>query len=44
MTPAPAAGDILGIEDCTKATTSRDEPATERAPHLLINAKPVPGS
>ena len=39
MTPAPAACDILGLEDCTKATTSRDEPATQRAARLLINAK-----
>ena len=44
MTPAPAACDILGLEDCIKATTFRDEPATERAARLLINAKSVPGS
>ena len=42
--PCPAAGDIFSLEDCTKATTSWDEPATERDAGLLINAKPIPGS
>ena len=44
MIPALAACDILGFEDCTKATTSRNEPATEHAARLVINAKQVPGS
>ena len=44
MTPAPAAFDILCLEECTKATTSRDESTTERSARLLINARPVPGS
>ena len=43
-TAAPAACDIRGPEDCTKATTSRDEPATKHAARLVINAKLVPGS
>ena len=44
MTPAPASCDILGLEDYTKATTCQDEPATEHAACLVINAKPVPGA
>lgn len=44
ITPAPAAFDILGLEECTKATTSRDEPVSEPVACLLINAKPIPGS
>ena len=44
MTPAPAACDILGLEECTKAAPSRDDSAIEYAARLLINARPVPGS
>ena len=44
MTPAPAACNILGFEECTKATPSRNESATEYAARLLSNARPAPGS
>lgn len=44
MTPAPAACDILGLEECTKATPSLNDSATEYAARLLINARPAPES
>ena len=44
MTLDPSACDILAYEECTKATPSRDESATEPAARLLINAKLGPGS
>ena len=44
MTPARAACDILRLEECTKATPSRNDSAIEYAARLLINARPAPGS
>ena len=44
MTPAPAACDILRLEECTKAAPSRNDSAIEYAARLLINARPAPGS
>ena len=44
MTPAPAACDILCLEECTKATPSRNDSATEYAARCLINARPAPES
>ena len=44
MTPAPAACDILGHQECTKATASRDEWATEGASPMLSNSESAPGS
>ena len=42
MTPAPAACDIHGLGECTKATPSRNDSATEYTARLLINARPAP--
>ena len=45
MTSAHAACDILGLEECTKATPPPGtDPATGRTARLLVNVKPVPGS
>ena len=44
MIPAPTACDILGFEECTKPTPSRNHSATEYAARLLINARTAPGS
>ena len=44
MTPAPAACDILRLEECTKATTSRNDSAIKYAARLLANARPAPRS
>ena len=44
MTPAPAACDILRLEECTKGAPSRNDSAIEYAARLLINASPAPGS
>ena len=44
MTPAPAACDILRLEECTKAAPSRSDSAIEYAGRLLINARTAPGS
>ena len=44
MTPAPAACDILRLEECTKATPSRNDTAIEYAARVLINARPAPWS
>ena len=44
MTPAPAACDILDLEECTKATPSRNESATEYAARPHIYARPAPES
>ena len=44
MTPAPAACDIHGLGECTKATPSRNDSATEYTARLLVNARPAPES
>ena len=44
MTPAPAACDIFDLEECTKATPSRNDSASKYAARLVINASPAPES
>ena len=44
MTPAPAACDILGLEECANTTPSRNDSASKYAARLLINARPAPES